>query len=189
MGYSSEDIKIRFQWTFPIVFSRHNAERACMPAGNVPLSLDQRRRELDARSSPDLVAPRPEDDGRVRRPDHEGPDGRRDVRAHLRVRRVAADGRTAVGRHRRRLRLGLARQRRELDERHAEGHRRLHAHLDHRAVALRRRAARTSRRTATSSATSARSSTRRPTAARRWTKIVQRHHRRRSSRASSARIR
>ncbi|MGQ0647571.1 MAG: WD40/YVTN/BNR-like repeat-containing protein, partial [Gemmatimonadaceae bacterium] len=24
MGHSSEDIKIRFQWTFPIVFSRHN---------------------------------------------------------------------------------------------------------------------------------------------------------------------
>jgi hypothetical protein len=25
MGQSSEDIKVRFQWTFPIVFSRHNA--------------------------------------------------------------------------------------------------------------------------------------------------------------------
>ncbi|HNV77578.1 MAG TPA: glycosyl hydrolase [Gemmatimonadaceae bacterium] len=25
MGHSSEDIKVRFQWTFPIVFSRHNA--------------------------------------------------------------------------------------------------------------------------------------------------------------------
>jgi len=24
MGYSSKDIKVRFQWTFPIVFSRHN---------------------------------------------------------------------------------------------------------------------------------------------------------------------
>ena len=28
MGHSSEDIKYRFQWTFPIVFSPHDAERA-----------------------------------------------------------------------------------------------------------------------------------------------------------------
>ena len=43
------------------------------------------------------LAQRSEDDGRLGRPDHEGPDGRRDVRADLRVRRVAGAGRRCSG--------------------------------------------------------------------------------------------
>jgi photosystem II stability/assembly factor-like uncharacterized protein len=52
MGYSSEDIKIRFQWTYPIVFSRHNPN-VVYAAGNY-LYRSTNEGESWTRVSPDL---------------------------------------------------------------------------------------------------------------------------------------
>ena len=52
MGYSSENIAIRFQWTYPIVFSRHNAN-VVYAAGNY-LYRSTNEGESWARVSPDL---------------------------------------------------------------------------------------------------------------------------------------
>ena len=52
MGYSSEDIKVRFQWTYPIVFSRHNPN-VLYAAGNY-LYRSTNEGESWTRVSPDL---------------------------------------------------------------------------------------------------------------------------------------
>jgi photosystem II stability/assembly factor-like uncharacterized protein len=52
MGYSSEDIKVRFQWTFPIVFSRHDANVVYAAGNHLYRSTDEG--ESWARVSPDL---------------------------------------------------------------------------------------------------------------------------------------
>ena len=52
-GQSSEDIPIRFQWTYPIVFSRHSPN--VVYAAGLPLPVDERRRSW-TRASPDLAA-------------------------------------------------------------------------------------------------------------------------------------
>ncbi len=41
MGYSSKDIKVRFQWTFPIVFSRHNPKVMYAAGSRLFRSLDE----------------------------------------------------------------------------------------------------------------------------------------------------
>ena len=82
----------RFQWTFPIVFSPHDPNDALRRLA-ARLEDDQRGPELDA-DQPRPDAPRSEDDGRVRRPDHEGQHRRRDLRDDLHDRAVAAATRT-----------------------------------------------------------------------------------------------
>src|SRR5688572_9774884 len=52
MGYSSEDIEVRFQWTYPIVFSRHNPN-VVYAAGNY-LYRSTNEGESWTRVSPDL---------------------------------------------------------------------------------------------------------------------------------------
>ncbi len=53
MGHSSEDIKIRFQWTFPIVFSRHNPN--VLYAGGSRLFRSTNEGESWTAVSPDLA--------------------------------------------------------------------------------------------------------------------------------------
>jgi photosystem II stability/assembly factor-like uncharacterized protein len=164
MGHSSEDIEVRFQWTFPIVFSRHTPN--VVYAGGSKLFRSTNEGESWTAVSPDLSRKDPKTMGPSGGTDYEGPDGRRDVRAHLRVRRIPGAGRGVVGRDRRRSRLGVPQQRRELGERDPAGHRRL-------SPASRSSSRRTSSpvahswlRTATSSVTISRSSTRRTTSER-----------------------
>jgi len=52
MGYSSEDIQVRFQWTYPIVFSRHSPN--VVYAGGNYLYRSTNEGESWARVSPDL---------------------------------------------------------------------------------------------------------------------------------------
>ena len=52
MGYSSEDIKVRFQWTYPIVFSRHSPN--VVYAGGNYLYRSTNEGESWTRVSPDL---------------------------------------------------------------------------------------------------------------------------------------
>jgi photosystem II stability/assembly factor-like uncharacterized protein len=52
MGYSSEDIKIRFQWTYPIVFSRHSPNVVYAAGNYLYRSTDEG--ESWTRVSPDL---------------------------------------------------------------------------------------------------------------------------------------
>ena len=74
------------------------------------LEDDQRRPELDE-DQPRPHAPRSEDDGRLRRADHAGRDGRRDLRDGLHDRAVAEGRQPDLDRLRRRLRAGHARRR------------------------------------------------------------------------------
>jgi photosystem II stability/assembly factor-like uncharacterized protein len=52
MGYSSEDIKVRFQWTYPIVFSRHNPSVLYAAGNRLFRSIDEGESWTPA--SPDL---------------------------------------------------------------------------------------------------------------------------------------
>ena len=137
MGYASADIAERFQWTFPIVLAPTDPEHALRRLA-ARLEVDQRRPELDA-DQPRPHAPRSEDDGRLRRPDHEGPHRRRDLRDDLHDRAVAEGRERHLDRLRRRLRAGDARRRHDVEERHAEGPRRVRAHQPDRGVAVPRR--------------------------------------------------
>ena len=94
MGHSARDLDYRFQWTFPIIFLAARSEGALR--GREPrLSHDQRWTELggDLSRSHAPRSPHVRPRGRA---DHEGPDGRRDVRDDLYDRRVAAGARGDV---------------------------------------------------------------------------------------------
>jgi hypothetical protein len=186
MGYSSEDIKVRFQWTYPIVFSRHTPN-VVYAAGNY-LYRSTNEGESWTRVSPDLSRHDPKTMGASGGPLTKDQTGVETYALIFAFDEVAAHGRDCLW-------AGtddgyiwvVARQRRELDERHAERHWRLHRASRSSSRRTTRPAARTSRRTATSSATSARFSTRRQNAAE-LDEDRERHQGDRSSRASSARI-
>jgi hypothetical protein len=76
---------------------------------------------------------------RLGRPDHQGPDRRRDLRRWSSPSTSRPSGGGALGGHRRRLRAGRRTMASSWENVTPQGHRRLHAHLDHRAVALRER--------------------------------------------------
>ncbi len=100
-----------------------------------PLEDDQRRPELDE-DQPRPDAPRSEDARELRRPDHEGRDGRRNLRDDLHGRAVAEGRQPDLDRIRRRLRADHARRRAELEERHAEGSAGVRAHQPRRSLAV-----------------------------------------------------
>ncbi len=77
MGYSSIDIKERFQWTFPIVFSPVDPESALRLVA-APVADDQCGTELGA-NQPQPHALGSKDDAGVGGADHQGPDRRRDL--------------------------------------------------------------------------------------------------------------
>ena len=139
----------------------------------------------DARE--DAVVPEPVA-GRVLGADHARSLRSGVVRDDLRVCRIPEAGRRVVGRLGRRLRAGVARQRRVVDEGHAARLAGVRAHQHHRPVAARRGRRPTSPRRATSCRTTSRISTRRRTTERRgrrsWTAFPPP-----TSRASSARTR
>ena len=92
MGWSSVDIKERFQWTFPIVFSPIDP-KVLYAIVAAPVAHDQRRPELGAHQ-PEPDALRSEDDAGVGRADHQGSDRRRNLRGDLHASRRR--GRTAT---------------------------------------------------------------------------------------------
>ena len=152
MGGGAEALKYRFQWTFPIEFSPHDADTLYICSNFVHRSTD------DGASwetiSPDLTRNDPSASSAVRRADHRRQQRRRDLLHDLRLPRVAARTRRLLGRLRRRPGPPLARRRPELAERHAAGAAGVGADQHHRAVAARRRRRPTSPRRATSSTTS-----------------------------------
>ena len=87
MGYSAIDIKERFQWTFPdrlLAGGREDAVRVVA----APVAHHEWRAEL-GEDQPEPDALRSEDAAGLGRPDHQGPDRRRDLRGHLHDRAVA----------------------------------------------------------------------------------------------------
>ena len=115
MGWSSVDIKERFQWTFPIVFSPTDPERPLRVVAT-PVAHDQRRPEL-GEDQPEPDAVRSEDDAGVGRADHQGPDRRRNLRRDLHGRAVAPGRQHDLDRLGRRLGARDARRRQELGAR------------------------------------------------------------------------
>jgi len=121
----------------PVAHLATRSPRA-VPRCQRPVQDHQRGAELDggiARSHPS----RSRDTRPLGRPDHAGPDDGRVLRHDLRDRRVATGERADLDRLGRRADLCDARRREAVDQRDAQGVRRLHARVDHRGVALRAR--------------------------------------------------
>ena len=98
MGYSSVDIKERFQWTYPIVFSPLDHQGALRHLAAC-LAHHHRRPELGAHQ-PEPVALGSEDHAGLGRADHQGPDRRRNLRRGLHARALAAGRQHDLGRAR-----------------------------------------------------------------------------------------
>ena len=118
-GIAPEDLKYRFAWTFPIVFSPHDPG-TLYAGGNCVFRTPRRGHELGAhlaRPQPE----RPQAPGRLGRADHPR-ERRRRGPCDLRLRRrIAASPRRDLGLDRRRPGPCHARRRQELEERHAQG--------------------------------------------------------------------
>ncbi len=135
-GPSGEDLKYRFQWTFPIIVSKHNSN-VVYAGSNVVHKTTNGGQQLDSHLARSHVS-RSGDARQLRRSDHEGSDVGRVLRDGLHHRGIAAHAEDALDRLRRRQGLSHARWRREVDGRHAEGHGEVHARLEHRRVEVRR---------------------------------------------------
>ena len=137
MGYSAADITERFQWTFPIVFAPTDPKTLYVGSQHVWKTTNEG--QSWERISPDLTRHDPATLGPSGGPitlDQTG------VETYATVFTLAPsplDGRRHLGRLRRRPRARDARRRQDLDERHAAGPARLHAHQPDRGVAARRR--------------------------------------------------
>ena len=136
MGTPPAEHRYRFQWTFPVFYSRWDP-RELWIAGNRIFRSRRRGTELGGREP----GPHAERSGEARalgRPDHARQHRRRGVLHDLRARRVAARARRAVGGHRRRPRPPLARPRPHVAGGDAAGSARVGARQRARAVAARR---------------------------------------------------
>ena len=182
-----KDAKYRFQWTVPDRPLAARPERALYHR-QPRLPLDATRATTLGGDQPRPDAQRPGEAGLVRRADHQGQHRRRVLRHDLRLRRVAAASGRALGRLGRRPGARLARRRRAWQNVTPPRAARVGADQHHRGLAARPGRAPTSPRRATSSTTSRPTSTRRATTARPGREITDRHARRTTSRASSARI-
>jgi hypothetical protein len=136
-GEPSRDIKERWQWTFPIIFSKADPKRLYVSSQRLWMTMDGGA--TWAQLSGDLTRHAPETQGPSGGPitgDMNGPEvygvifsvapGKRNVERHL-------------GRLRRRPRARDARQREDVDQRHAAGHARLRAREPDRRLGVRRR--------------------------------------------------
>ena len=133
MGWSSVDIKERFQWTFPIVFSPTDPK--VLYASSQHLWRTTNGGQSWQNDQPEPHALRSEDDAGVGRADHQGSDRRRDLRGDLHGRAVAPGRQHDLDRIGRRLGARDARRRQELGARHAARSAGLHAHQPDRSVA------------------------------------------------------
>ena len=116
-GVGAETLKYRFNWTFPIHYSRHDPD-VLWVALAAPAPLDRPRRELGG-DEPGPDAQRPLEARPVRRADHARQHRRRGLLHDLRAGRVAAAPEPALVRHRRRARAPLRGRRAHLDQHHA----------------------------------------------------------------------
>jgi len=117
MGYASANIAERFQWTFPIVMAPTDPRVIYVGSQHVWKSTNEG--QSWGEDQPGSHAPRPQDDGRVGRSDHQGQHRRRDLRDRLHHRAVCEGCRRHLGGLRRRRRPGHAQRRHQLEERHA----------------------------------------------------------------------
>ena len=95
-GNGASEHKYRFAWTYPIVISPHDPEHA-LHRRQPRLQIDRRGAELAA-DQPRSDPRRSRDAGADRRPGQPRRHRRRDLRDRLRLRRIAARGRRALGR-------------------------------------------------------------------------------------------
>ena len=99
MGWAAKDLRYRFQWNFPIFFSRHDPE-ALYAAGNLLFQSTDEGQSWTA-VSPDLTRNDSLQDGIFRRPHHQRQHQRRVLRDPLRRGGVAPGGGGPVDRFRR----------------------------------------------------------------------------------------
>ena len=116
VGQQAQDLRYRFQWNSPIRISPHDPTVLYHCANVVLRSTDEGRSWEEI--SPDLTRNDRVQAGLRRRADHDGQHRGRGLRHHLRLRGIAAPGRSAVGGERRRRRLHLGGQRRYLAQHH-----------------------------------------------------------------------
>ena len=164
LGMDAKDMKYRFNWNAPIIWSRHEPNTFYHGAQVLLKTTDMGKTWKEV--SPDLTRNEKEKQGTPGVPVHQRGGRRRELRhAGLRRRVAAREGRDLDG-ERRRARPADARRRRDVEERHAEGARRVPGQR-HRGLAVRQGARPTSPPRATSSTITRPGSTRRPTTARR----------------------
>ena len=99
MGDGAKELKYRFQWTFPLLFSPHDPNALYVDLERRP-SLDRRGRRAGRSISPDLTRNDATKTGSLRRPDHQGQHRRGGLLHDLRLRRVAARSGRLLGRAR-----------------------------------------------------------------------------------------
>ena len=108
-GWGAKDMKYRFQWTYPIMFSPHDPQTL----------VRGRQRGVPQRGSGQQLGghqlrphpPRPVHTGALGRPHHQGHLRRRGLRHHLRLRGISARGGSLLGRLRRRAGAPVPRRR------------------------------------------------------------------------------
>ena len=127
----------RHQGALPVdvpdrVLADRREDAVCLVAA--PVAHHERRAEL-GEDQPEPDAIRPEDPAGLGRPDHQGPDRRRDLRGDLHHRAVAAGRQHHLDRLRRRLGARHARRRQDLGEGDAARSAGVHAHQPDRGVA------------------------------------------------------
>ena len=136
MGTPPAEHRYRFQWTFPVFYSRWEPRELWIAGNRIFRSVD------DGQSweivSPDLTRNDPDEARAVGRAHHQRQYRRRGVLHDLRAGRVAARARRAVGGHRRRARPPLPRSRPDLAAGDAAGAARVGADQRARALAARR---------------------------------------------------
>ena len=123
-GLGASEMKYRFQWTYPIVFSHHDPDLLYV-TGNVVFKTADVGSSWEA-VSPDLTRADPSTMEASGGPITKGHLRRGDIRDHLRVLRVAPRRQRVVGRLRRRPGAHHEGRRRELGEYHSAGPGRLH---------------------------------------------------------------
>ena len=112
MGTPPSEHRYRFQWTFPVFYSRWEPRELWIAGNRIFRSVDDGQHwEIAQRGS---HPQRRDQDGAVGRAHHQRQYRRRGLRHHLRAGGVAARARRAVGGHRRRAGPPLPRSRADL---------------------------------------------------------------------------
>ena len=135
MGWAAQDLKYRFQWTAPILISKHPGHALYFASQVLFRSTDQGASWTAV--SPDLTR-----DDKSKQLSSGGPLTKDNTSVEtydspLRPCRVAGHGRPDLGRQRRRPRAPDARRRRPVGGRDAQGHARVRHRRGHRARAVR----------------------------------------------------
>ena len=136
-GHPASDLKYRFTWTSPVVFSPLDPH-VLLHGIPIPDGNAEPRCELEGHQ-PRSHAQRQEQAGGLRWTDHQGQRVGGVLRRHLLDRAVAGAGRPHLDRHRRRPRPDHQRRRRDVAEGDASGPPRVGQDLADRGVPLRRR--------------------------------------------------